>query len=108
MARPSIDLSDPEFPDPESEAGRALSDGFDEHFELREFDDLEEAIMNGEVDLVVSRDRDALEVCVEEEVTYFSTAASARAALSALDAQNEDSAVEAVGDRPTVQGHWGA
>ncbi len=103
-----IDLSDPEFPDPESEAGRELHDGFAEHFELREFDDLETAIMEGEVDLVVSRNRDALEVCVEEEVTYFSTAASARAALSALDAQDEDSAVEAVGDRPTVQGHWGA
>src|SRR6056297_2171783 len=35
-----IDLSDGEFPDPDSEAGKELVEGFAEHFELREFEDL--------------------------------------------------------------------
>jgi carbamoyl-phosphate synthase large subunit len=103
-----VDLADAEFPDPDSEAGRELRDGFAEDFEIQEFDDLPAAIRDGEVDLVISRDRDALEVCVEEEITYFSTAASARAALDALAARAEDSAVEAVGERPTVERQWGA
>lgn len=102
-----VDLADAEFPDPDSDAGRALRDGFAERFELGEFDDLPQAIRDGDVDLVISRDRAALEVCVEEDVTYFSTTASAEAALDALAARAEDSAVAAVSERPTTAREWG-
>jgi carbamoyl-phosphate synthase large subunit len=103
-----MDFADGEFPEPDSESAKQLRDGFGEHFEIREFDDLPAAIRDGEVDLVVSRDREALEVAVEEEVTYFSTEASAEAVLDALAARAEDSAVEAVGERPKTQRQWGA
>lgn len=103
-----VDLPDAEFLDPENEGGTELRDGFGEHFEIREFDDLSRAIRDGEVDLVVSRDREALETAVEEDITYFSTAASAEAALDALAAREEDSAVEAVSERPTVERQWGS
>jgi carbamoyl-phosphate synthase large subunit len=103
-----MDFADGEFPDPDSESAKQLRDGFAEQFEIREFDDLSRAIRDDDVDLVVSRDREALEVAVEEEVTYFSTEASAEAALDALAARAEDSAVEAVGERPKTQRQWGA
>ncbi|WP_049996765.1 carbamoyl-phosphate synthase large subunit [Halococcus sediminicola] len=102
-----VDLTDGEFPEPESQQGRELHDGFAERFELGEFDDLQAAIREGEVDLVISRDRAALETCVEEDITYFSTTASAEAALAALAAREEDSAVAAVSERPTTEREWG-
>ncbi|WP_435076721.1 carbamoyl-phosphate synthase large subunit [Halococcus sp. AFM35] len=102
-----VDLADAEFPGPDTETGRELHDGFAERFEIAAFDDLPEAIRNGEVDLVISRDRAALEVCVEEDITYFSTTASAEAALAALAARDEDSAVAAVSERPTTEREWG-
>ncbi|MFD1599324.1 carbamoyl-phosphate synthase large subunit [Halobellus rarus] len=106
-----VDLSADEFPEPESEDGKALRAGYDTHFDLATFDDedaLVTAIRAGEVDLVVSRDRDALEVCVEEEITYFSTTASAFAALEALDTKDDPIDVEAVSDRPRRVEQWGA
>ena len=106
-----VDLSADEFPEPESEDGKALRAGYDTHFDLATFDDEEalvSAIRAGEVDLVVSRDRDALEVCVEEEITYFSTTASALAALEALDTKDDPIDVEAVSDRPRRVEQWGA
>jgi len=106
-----VDLSADEFPDPESEDGTALEAGYDAHFDLATFDDEEtlvSAIRAGEIDLVVSRDRDALEVCVEEEITYFSTTASAFAALEALDSKDDPIDVEAVSDRPRRAERWGA
>jgi carbamoyl-phosphate synthase large subunit len=102
-----VDLADAEFPDLDTDAGRELRDGFAERFEIGEFDDLSEALRSGEVDLVISRDRAALEVCVEEDITYFSTTASAEAALAALAARDEDSAVAAVSERPTTEREWG-
>jgi carbamoyl-phosphate synthase large subunit len=106
-----VDLSDDEFPDPDGEAGHELLDGFAEFFEIREFEDdesLKTALREGAVDLVVSRHREALQWCVEEEVTYFSTAASARAALDGLRARDEPMDVQAVSDRPTRRARWGA
>jgi carbamoyl-phosphate synthase large subunit len=106
-----VDLSADEFPEPDSEDGTALIDGYDAHFELATFDDEEElvsALRAGQIDLVVSRDRGALEVCVEEEITYFSTTASAFAALEALDAKDDPIEVEAVSDRPRRAEKWGA
>ena len=103
----AVDLSAAAFPDPESDAGRDLRDGFATHFDCREFDDLAAAIRAGEVDLVISRDRAALEVAVEEGVTYFSTEASARAALDGLAARGADAAVAAVDRRPKRDVEWG-
>ncbi|SEO30424.1 carbamoyl-phosphate synthase large subunit [Halogranum amylolyticum] len=102
-----IDLSAEEFPDADSEEAQELVDGFGEFFDLAEFDDLEDAIRRGKVDLVVSRNRDALEVAVEEDVTYFSTHASAKAALEGLRARDDPIDVQAVSDRPTRQAEWG-
>jgi len=104
-----VDLSAEAFPDPETEAGRELVDGFTDHFALSEAVDLVEAARSGEVDLIVSRKRELLEVAVEEEITYFSTPASATAALAALDAErSEDLDVMAVSDRPTRTERWGS
>ncbi|WP_256545733.1 carbamoyl-phosphate synthase large subunit [Halobellus inordinatus] len=106
-----VDLSAEEFPDPGTEDGDALENGYAEYFDLATFDDEEDlvsALREGQIDLVVSRDRDALEVCVEEEITYFSTTASAFAALEALDAKDDPIDVEAVSDRPRRVENWGA
>ncbi|ELZ46837.1 carbamoyl phosphate synthase large subunit [Halorubrum distributum JCM 9100] len=102
-----VDLSAEEFPDPGSEAGEALVDGYADHFELSEATDLIEAAKRGELDLIVSRQRDLLEVAVEEEITYFSTHASATAALEALDHAGDDLDVMAVSDRPKRVEQWG-
>jgi carbamoyl-phosphate synthase large subunit len=105
-----VDLSADEFPGPDSEAGRALRDGFAEFFELRDFDDTEafkRAIREGEIDVIVSRNRDALEVAVEESVTYFSTHASAEGVLEALRHADEDIDVEDVSTRPKRRAEWG-
>jgi len=105
-----VDLSADEFPAPDSEAGEEIRDGYAEFFELVDFDDadaLKDALRAGEVDLVVSRNRDALEVAVEEDITYFSTEASARAALEALHAKDEPIDVEAISDRPKRAAKWG-
>ncbi|WP_048076229.1 carbamoyl-phosphate synthase large subunit, partial [Halorubrum sp. AJ67] len=103
-----VDLSAEEFPDPDTEAGEALVAGYAEHFELSEATDLIEAAKRGELDLIVSRQRDLLEVAVEEEITYFSTHASATAALEALDHAGDDLDVMAVSDRPKRVADWGA
>ncbi|NEU55782.1 carbamoyl-phosphate synthase large subunit [Halorussus sp. MSC15.2] len=82
-------------------------DGFEEYYDVAEFDDLTTAIQRGEVDLLVTRNRDALETAVEEEITYFSTEASAEAALEALAAKDEPLDVKPVGDRPKQSRKWG-
>ena len=88
--------------------------GFEEHFDVQDFDDYEDtdaiidAIQSGEVDLVLSRDRDVLEACVEETVTYFSTHESAEAALEAINSADQPLAVQAIDERPKTQREWGA
>ncbi|WP_135828290.1 carbamoyl-phosphate synthase large subunit [Halorussus halobius] len=103
-----------------------LTDDFGEYFSTAEFathfevvtpEDLAEgdewterakaAIRDGDVDLAVSRNRDVLETAVEEELTYFSTEASARAALEALDSRDEPLDVKPVGDRAKQVRQWG-
>ncbi|WP_254279190.1 carbamoyl-phosphate synthase large subunit [Haloarcula marina] len=98
-------------------SGTAIVDlpilGFEEHFDVKDLDDFEDteavvqAIQNGEIDLVVSRDRDVLEACVEETVTYFSTIESGEAALEAINSDDQPLAVQAVDDRPKTQRQWG-
>ncbi|USZ67273.1 carbamoyl-phosphate synthase large subunit [Halorussus salilacus] len=93
------------------EEGTAVVDlpveGFDDYYDLAAFDDLADALRAGEVDLLVTRDRAALETAVEEEVTYFSTEASARAALEALDARDEPLDVAPLADRAKETREWG-
>jgi carbamoyl-phosphate synthase large subunit len=96
-----------------SESDEDLSDvreGAERNFDVRtpeEFDDLVGAVRDGEVDLILSRDRDLLEVAVEEVVTYFSTVPSARAALEAIETKDEPLDVAALSERPTEQRRWG-
>ncbi|MFC4439225.1 MULTISPECIES: carbamoyl-phosphate synthase large subunit [Natrialbaceae] len=102
-----IDLSADKFPDPDTDAGEELVEGFTDHFDLCEEIDLVRAVKEGGVDLIVSRDRDLLEIAVEEDVTYFSTPASAKAALEALEAKDEPIDVQPITERPKRVGEWG-
>jgi len=80
------------------------------HFDVREkgdFEDLDEALRNGEVDVIFSRDRDVLEVAVEEGITYFSTVPSARATMEAIETYDEPLDVMALSERPTERRNWG-
>ncbi len=70
-------------------------------------DHAKQAVLEGDIDLIVSRNRDLLETAVEEEITYFSTEASAAAALEALDARDQPLDVKPVGDRPKRVRDWG-
>jgi len=98
-------------------AGTALVDlpvlGYEEHFDVVDLDDYEDtdavvqAIQNGDIDLVASRDRDVLEACVEETVTYFSTRESAEAALEAINSADQPLAVQAISERPKSTREWG-
>ncbi|WP_455447874.1 carbamoyl-phosphate synthase large subunit [Natrinema thermotolerans] len=82
-------------------------DGFETHFDVAEFDDVPAAIREGEVDFVVSRDRDSLEMAVEEEIPYLSTVASAEAYVEALDEFDGDLEVASVTERPKRTAKWG-
>ncbi|MFB6137374.1 MAG: ATP-grasp domain-containing protein, partial [Halobacteriaceae archaeon] len=85
-------------------------EGFDEFYDVKtsaDFEDVPQAIRDGEIDLVISRDRKALQTAVEEDVTYYSTAPSVEAALEALRARDEPLDVEAVSRRPKRAGRWG-
>ena len=102
-----IDLDDDEFPDADSPAGTELIEGFGAFFEIADPDDRNEAVRRGEIDLIISRDRELLETAVEEEITYFSTLASARAALEARQSAAEPIDVAAIDDRPKRIARWG-
>ncbi len=82
-------------------------DGFENHFDIAEFDDVPQAIRESKVDFVVSRDRDSLEMAVEEEIPYLSTVASAEAYVEALDEFDGDLEVASVTDRPKQTAKWG-
>ncbi|MCU4742975.1 carbamoyl-phosphate synthase large subunit [Halobacteria archaeon AArc-m2/3/4] len=81
--------------------------GFEDFFDVSEFEDSPQAIRDGEVDFVVSRDRDTLETAVEEEIPYLSTEASAEAYVEALGAFDGDLEVASVTDRPKRVEKWG-
>jgi len=97
--------------------GTALVDvplvGFEEHFDVVDFDDFEDteeiiqAIRAGEIDMVLSRERDVLEACVEETVTYFSTLESAEAALEAINSADQPLNIQDIASRPKTQREWG-
>ena len=83
------------------------TEGFEEFYDVVEFDDVPKAIREGKVDLIISRDREAMQTAVEEDVTYYSTAQSVQAALDALRARNEPLDVRAVSERPKRRAKWG-
>ncbi|WP_336343758.1 carbamoyl-phosphate synthase large subunit [Halalkalicoccus ordinarius] len=93
------------------ESGTAVIDldveGFEEFYDVREFEDVPEAIREGKVDLVITRDRESLQTAVEEDVTYYSTAPSVQAALEALRAREEPLDVQPIDGRPIRQAQWG-
>ncbi len=103
----ALDLSADEFPEPDTPEADALVDGFGEFYDFCEDVDLVEAVKKGKIDLIVSRDRNLLSTAVEEDITYFSTPASARAALEARRAKDEPIDVMAVSDRPRHVARWG-
>ena len=87
-----------------------VREGAERHFDVYEkgeFDDLPGALRDGEVDVILSRDRDVLEVAVEETITYFSTVPSARAAIEAIETKDEPLDVMALSERPTERRDWG-
>jgi carbamoyl-phosphate synthase large subunit len=99
-------------------SGTAIVDlpviGFEEHVETldleNDFESIEEAkqaISDGEVDIVLSRNRELLEVCVEETVTYFSTRESAEAALEAIESADQPLNVQDIASRPKDNREWG-
>ncbi|WP_410766692.1 carbamoyl-phosphate synthase large subunit [Haloferax sp. DFSO60] len=105
-----VDLADEEFPGADTDAGQELLDAFDEYYDVvqpGEMDDLVATLREGAIDFVVSRDRAILTECVEEEVTYFSTLASAKAALEARAAADEPIDVAPVSERPRTVANWG-
>ena len=80
---------------------------FEEFYDVKEFDDVPQAIRDGKVDLIISRNREALQAAVEEGVTYYSTAPSVQAALEALRARDEPLDVAPIQDRPRRAEYWG-
>jgi len=88
--------------------------GFEEHFETHDLEndfesvaDAKQAISDGEIDIVLSRNRDLLESCVEETVTYFSTRESAEAALEAIESADQPLNVQDIAARPKDNREWG-
>ena len=80
------------------------------HFDVRTKDDFEDvtaALRDSEVDVIFSRDRDVLEIAVEEGITYFSTVPSARATMEAIETREEPLDVMALSERPTERRNWG-
>jgi len=82
-------------------------DGFEQFFDVAAFDDVPQAIRENEVDFIVSRDRDSLEMAVEEEIPYLSTVASAEAYVEALEDFDGDLEVASVTERPKTAAEWG-
>ncbi|SEN07435.1 carbamoyl-phosphate synthase large subunit [Halorientalis persicus] len=86
--------------------------GFEDHFDVEDLDsadieNVKQRLRDGEIDLVVSRNREILEVCVEETITYFSTIESAEAALEAIESADQPLNVQDVATRPKDTRDWG-
>ncbi|WP_247009899.1 carbamoyl-phosphate synthase large subunit [Halorientalis litorea] len=97
--------------------GNAIVDlpviGFEDHFDVTDLEDadveaVKQRLRDGEVDLVVSRNREVLEVCVEETITYFSTIESAEAALEAIESADQPLNVQDIAARPKDRRDWGS
>jgi len=86
-------------------------DAFAQFYDVRrseDYDDVPQAIRDGEIDLVITRDRETLQTAVEEDITYYSTVPAVMAALEALQARGEPMDVAAVDERTKHARNWGA
>ncbi|WP_246984354.1 carbamoyl-phosphate synthase large subunit [Halorientalis marina] len=88
--------------------------GFEEDFETLnledDFEDVEaakQAVSDGDIDIVLSRNRELLETCVTETTTYFSTRESAEAALEAIESADQPLNVQDIAARPKDNREWG-
>ncbi|MFB6176959.1 MAG: carbamoyl-phosphate synthase large subunit, partial [Halobaculum sp.] len=101
-------------------AEEELTDAFADYYEVVSADadsadavtsldaeDTAAAIRAGEIDFLVSTERDALREAVEEEIPYVSTVEAARATLDGLAHRSEDLDTVAVSDRPRKSVRWG-
>ncbi|CAI50344.1 carbamoyl-phosphate synthase (glutamine-hydrolyzing) large subunit [Natronomonas pharaonis DSM 2160] len=87
-----------------------IREGAERHYEVTtpdDYDDLTGALRDGDIDIIFSRDRDTLEVAVEEEIAYLSTVPSSRATIEAIETKDEPLDVMALSERPTEQRKWG-
>ncbi|MDL0128121.1 carbamoyl-phosphate synthase large subunit [Halobacterium salinarum] len=82
-------------------------EGFDEHFEVATIKDVPAAIRRGEVEFLVSDDRDALTAAVEAEIPYVSTVAAAEAMREGIAAADGAREAMPVADRPVNDETWG-
>ena len=83
-------------------------EAFGEFYDVKSFEDTSEAIKQGKVDLVITRDPDVLKTAVEEDITYYSTVPAVMAALEALQAREEAMDVAPVDERHKHVSNWGA
>jgi carbamoyl-phosphate synthase large subunit len=85
-------------------------EAFAEFYDVRssaDFEDVPQAIRDGEIDLVITRDRETLQTAVEEDITYYSTVPAVTAALEALRAREDPLDVAPLGERRKHQRQWG-
>jgi carbamoyl-phosphate synthase large subunit len=116
MAAPESGTVAVEFTEADEETASEITDGFAEYYEvvspgdgdLDTVADTPEAIQEGEIDYLVSDDRDALRAAVEEDVPYVSTPEAASAVLEGLARREEDLDTVAVSDRPRSAVEWGS
>ncbi len=98
---------------PLPENGVAIVDldveGLENYYDIIDFDNPIQAIRNGEVDIVFSRNLEVLQCAVEEGISYFSTEASANAVLESLRDRESgrDLEVVPIDDRPKTKQRWG-
>jgi carbamoyl-phosphate synthase large subunit len=93
-------------------ADEELTEAFAEYYEVVsaadvDTEDTASAIRAGEIDFLVSTERDALREAVEEEIPYVSTVEAARATLDGLAHRSEGLDTVAVSDRPRKPVQWG-
>jgi carbamoyl-phosphate synthase large subunit len=89
------------------DADREAFAAFYDVYRSEDFEDVPQAIRDGEIDLVITRDRETLQTAVEEDITYYSTVPAVMAALEALQARDEPMDVAAVDERHKHVRNWG-
>ncbi len=83
-------------------------DGLAPFLEVYSGEDVPEAIRNGEIDLIVTDDRELLRAAVDEEVPYLSTQAAVDASVAVLESDGTDQPVLPIGEFPTRVSRWGS
>mgnify|MGYP000123666662 CR=1 FL=1 len=89
------------------DADREAFAEFYDVYRSADFEDVPQAIRDGEIDLVITRDLETLRTAVEEDITYYSTVPAVTAALEALQAREEPLDVAPVSKRVKQTRKWG-